>query len=65
MSPEFEETKSMDLKWIAVALIFAVATFVYVRTMRVHAHASWSEIVFPWRSRGKVATSVETISEAR
>jgi hypothetical protein len=54
----------MDLKWIAVGLIFAVATFVYARTMRVHAHANWSEIVFPWRRRSKVATSIETTSKA-
>jgi hypothetical protein len=44
----------MDLKWAAVALIFVVATLIYARTMRVHAHASWGEIIFPWlRERAK------------
>ena len=28
----------------------------YAGTMRVHAHASWAEIVFPWRSRPHGAT---------
>jgi len=55
---------SMDLKWIAVALIFVVATVVYVRTMRIHGHASWGEIIFPWRSRVKDSASVETTSKA-
>ena len=44
----------MDLKWLAVGLILAVAMAIYVRAMRVHAHASWGEIAFPWfRGRSK------------
>jgi len=54
----------MELKWIAVVVILAVATFVYARTMRVHAHASWREIVFPWRRRSAAAESVQTPSKA-
>ena len=45
----------MDLKFLAVALIFVVALFIYARTMRVHVHASWGEIFFPWlRDRAKL-----------
>ena len=46
----------MELKWIAVLVIFAIATVVYVRTMRVHGHASWREVVFPWRRSTRPAS---------
>lgn len=50
----------MDIKWLAVAVIVVVATVIYVRTMRVHAHASWAEIVFPSRHRGTASVAIES-----
>ena len=50
----------MDLKWIAVAVIFAVATIIYARAMRVHAHAGWGEIIFPWRRRNAASVSIQS-----
>ena len=35
----------MEIKWIVLVMI-AVAVFgIYVRAMRRHAHASWSEVL--------------------
>ena len=39
----------MDLKWVIAAAVVMIAAFIYVRAMRVHAGATWSEVVFPWR----------------
>jgi hypothetical protein len=54
----------MELKWIAGVVIFAIATAIYARTMRVHGHASWGEIVLPWRRSARVVSSSE-VREAK
>jgi hypothetical protein len=39
----------MDLKWLALAVIVAVAAAVYARAMRVYGKAGWREVLLPWR----------------
>jgi hypothetical protein len=45
----------MDLKWVVLVLILAFAGVIYVRAMR-QVHASWGEIIFPWRRQLPPAT---------
>jgi hypothetical protein len=35
----------MEIKWIILAMIAVAVLSIYVRAMRTHAHASWSEVL--------------------